>query len=141
MIGQALILCDGGALSHCNALRTHWLPTLKVGLFQNDWTPQRNSVIGHVVPATFSGYGGLHFCYGWQAPTLAGHVATTQAGHNAWTHNGGAVGNWIFGYYVVDQAGALQWAQRDPDGPVDVSSMGFIYRLVLYYAVASRFTE
>lgn len=141
MDGASLVLMTAGALDQLNALRTSWLATLRVGLFQNDWTPHLNSVIGHVVPATFSGYDGLHDAYGWGAAALFGELAVTQAGANAWTHNGGAVANWVYGYYVVNAAGALCWAQRDPDGPADVSVVAVVYGVLPRYAVKSRFLE
>lgn len=141
MDGAALVLVNGGAVAHLNALRSTWLWTLKVGLFQNNWEPQVHDSIDQVVPATFSGYGGLHDLYGWRPAALFGNLAVTAAGPNFWTHDGGAVGNWIFGYYVVDLLGVLQWAQRKLGDPYPMESGGQIFRVLPKYAVGSRFSE
>lgn len=140
MTTPALVLVNNGALGHLDALRVAWLPSLRIGLFQNDWHPHQGDTMVAVVPATFSGYTGLHFLPGWSPAVLQGNLAVTQATPRLWTHNGGPVGNWIFGYYVVDATGVLRWAQRYPGDPVPMDSSSGFYRVTPEYAVTSRFT-
>lgn len=111
----------------------------RVGLYQNDWTMRHDSVIGQVVPATFSGYAGLQALTGWTAPALLNDQAVSNADPATWTRGAGSVNNWIFGYYVVDAAGVLRWAERDPNGPVAIVVAGNTYRVTPQFSLGSRY--
>lgn len=136
---MAMVLMNLGALDTLDALRATWLPSLRIGLFQNDWNPVVGDTLAAVVPATFSGYTGLHFLPGWSSAALSGDLAVSEASPRLWTHNGGPVGNWIFGYYVCTLAGRLEWAERDPQGGKAVDELGGFYSVVPVYTVQSRF--
>jgi len=117
------------------SLRTHFLPTLRLGLFQNDLTPDFGTVIGDVTPATFSGYAGLTVCTNWTLPSAIGLRLVSTADQIAFVHSGGAVGNWIYGYYLDDGAGVLIAAERFDPAPQLVENAG------VAVLVTPRFSE
>lgn len=136
---DGLVVVNGGMLGILNALRTTWLPSLFIGLFQNDWVPQKWHTIADVQPATFSGYSGLHFLDGWSVPYMLGDIAVSDATPREWLHDGGPDSNWIFGYYVVDSSGALQWAQRVGEFAVAMFSVETRYTVTPQFAQGSRY--
>ena len=91
---------------------------LRAGLFKNDRTPKPADVIGDYTEADFSGYDGVKNLTAWTAAvTIAGHGSSSANGVT-WTHNGGPTDNLIYGVFVIDNTGALVWAERNPFGPV-----------------------
>jgi len=134
-----VVVVDHGLLSQLDALRPAWLNGLRAGLFQNDWEPQRHHTLAQVQPASFSGYAGLLTLNIWSAAVLLGEVAYADAQVKTWTHNGGAIANWIFGYYVVDLAGSLVWAERSARAPELVGPPSPIYQVTPRYGLRSRF--
>lgn len=138
---MALVQVNGGCVDSLNALRATYLPTLKIGLYQNDWSPRRGDSIGFVIPADFSGYSGLHDLVTWNPAQLFGDLAISVCSQRVWYHDGGVGGNWIFGIYVVNSVGVLQWAERDPNGGKAMESALSVYTFTPRYAVGSRFSE
>lgn len=127
-----------GLLDGLGDLLASWVQAWRFGLFQNDLTPDLSTVLAQIVPATFSGYAGLLTAAGWTAPALEGNRAVSRPGPLSWTHDGGAVANWIYGYYVQTLAGALVLAQRVPNAPAYVGTLG---RVVSVAPVLSLRTE
>lgn len=109
------------------------------GLFQNDWTPTPDSVIGQVQPCDFSGYAGLISVGLWLAPTIVGQVAVTESTPRTWTRGVGPNSNWVSGYYVVDSSGVLLWGERDPGPPAAMIVPGDIYQVTPAFSQSSRF--
>jgi len=98
-------------------ITTDWQAGHSVGLFQNDFNPRLNSTIANVVPCNFSGYDGVRLLYFLSPAFMAGIRAARLAQEYVWTHSGGPVDNWVYGYYIVDLSGALILAERFCDGP------------------------
>lgn len=136
---QGIVVTEGGALDVLNALRTSYLPSLLIGLFANDWHPQRVSTISEVTPAWFSGNTVLHNLPGWNAAVLDGDLAVTSATQRQWIHDGGPVSSWVFGYYVVNLAGKLVWAERTEEFGTIMWFAGQTIRVTPRYALRSRY--
>jgi hypothetical protein len=108
-------------LNNLTSLMTGWF---SVGLFQNKWTPRLADNLGAVVPADFPGYNGLRLLYGWTAGAMFGVRARSHADDIKWVHDGRPGTNDIYGYYVVNKAGALAFAERWCDGPFTIDRKG-----------------
>lgn len=96
-------------------------------LYQNDVTPDKDTVIGDLTEATFSGYAPVTIT-GWNFGSvgLDAEDRAVTVGDNVpiFTHSGGATDNMIYGYYVVDNVGALMWVQRIDEAPVPIDAAG-----------------
>lgn len=134
-----LVLVEGGMLEELDLLTTAWVGKRFAGLMQNFGEPDRNWTIATIQPATFSGYAGLQLISGWTPATLLGERAITSAAGLSWTHNGGPVSNWIFGYYVVNLAGDLLWAERRPGAGQAMVLNGNIFQVLPQFSLGSRF--
>lgn len=97
---------------------------VKVLLFQNDVTPNRNTVLADLDVATFSGYATL------TAQTF--NPALTDDDGNTrvigpvcqFTATAATITNTIYGYYVTDTAGTLLLGAERFDEPVEVTGAG-----------------
>lgn len=136
---QGLVQTELGALDTLDALRPSYLPSLRIGLFANDWWPVRASTITEIEPAWFSGNSVLHALPNWGAPFLIGDLAASEAMPRTWIHDGGPVSSWVFGYYVVNQAGALVWAERTELDGLVMYYAGQVYRVTPQYSLRSRY--
>jgi hypothetical protein len=136
---DGLVLCTGGMLRALDALRASWLPSLLIGLYANDWTPEKTSTISEVVPAWFSGNTVLHNLPGWGTPYLDGDIGVTDATERQWSHDGGPISSWVFGYYVVDTGGALVWAERTLEFGMVMYRAGQEYRVTPRFAQGTRY--
>lgn len=130
---------DDGLLSSLAALRVTWLPSLSFGLYQNDLTPEAATTIAEIDPCTFSGYVGLQLAAGWSLPVIDGARAVSLANLLTWTHNGGVLSNWVFGFYVVDGIGDLVLAQRFEDAPKLMEYNGVALFVHPTFSVRSEF--
>lgn len=87
----------------------------QLSLYQNDVTPDKNTVLTDLVEADFDGYAPIDLARGtWTSPVTVGGKAKTFYGASAqqWEVTG-PTGNTIYGYYVHDVPnGVLLWAQR-----------------------------
>ena len=122
--GCNIVVSDSGLVTQLDFLRAKWETKYRVGLFQNDGHPSLTWTLFNVVPCDFSGYSGLLQSFGWTASVVNNTRAVTEANPLTWTHNGGPIGNFVYGYYVVDDVGAYQWAERFCPAPVVVSRNG-----------------
>jgi hypothetical protein len=111
------IISDGGMLALINALRdpahANYLNSLTLRLYQNDFTPVHGTTTPTFIEATYSGYVAQP-ANNWGAPatnTAPPDADTTDALHT-FAHNGGAVGNTIYGVYLTDSGGNWIFAQR-----------------------------
>lgn len=128
-----------GLLDALSRLRSTLLAELQFGLFQNDFHPVQNSNIGHIVPATFSGYSGLTLATGWTAGAIDGNRAITTATAINWSHSGGLLGNWIYGFYAVNTAGVLVLAKRLEQTPALVEVLGVTVSVTPTFSARSEF--
>lgn len=110
----------------------------KIGLFKNNWTPANGDTISAVTPADFGGYSGLVTLTNWTAATWVSPRAESTADDVTWTADGSSA-NTIYGYYVVDGAGNLAWAERRTDGGVTIGSAGQTYTVTPKYTRRSEF--
>lgn len=123
-----------------NVLRASWMRALRIGLYQNDFTPFRGMLLSQLEVCTFSGYIGLRTLTSWFAPIITGTRAITEAPPVDWTHSGGPVSNWVYGYYVLDVDGTLRWAARAFPDPLDLSSYNIAARVVPRFSLRSEFS-
>jgi hypothetical protein len=138
---MAVIVSYQEGLNSTAILTAAWWLHRRIGLYQNDWTPQNYQTISAIVAATFSGYPGLQPISGWSAPVQVGPQAVVTAPQFAWTHNGGAVSNIIYGIYVVDDVGHLCWAERFDDGPFPLYGAGQFISYTPVVALQSIFAS
>jgi hypothetical protein len=110
----------------------------KIGLFKNDYTPADTDTIAAVTAADFGGYSGLQNLTGWGASTWSSPDAVIAHAAKTWTADGTS-SNTIYGYYVVDGAGNLAWAERRTDGGVSVGAAGQTYSVTPQFTRRSRF--
>lgn len=134
-----LTLVNDGLLFNLNLLRAAWAGKVKIGLYQNDWTPSRTSTIGEVVPADFTGYVGSAIVWSWSPATLFGDTAQIAGPAILFEATGGETQNWIYGYFAQSLAGVLLWAERDPDGPRAVFGPGNFVSVTPRYSERSTF--
>jgi len=109
------------------------------GLFKNNVTPTEDTVIGDLTKADFSGYAGeIPFTH-WNAAAFSTPRSEADASDVVWTHNGGGTSNDIYGYYVVDETGALAWAERNAAAPITISANGQTYTVKPKFTRRSEF--
>lgn len=97
---MSLIVPDVGEVVLLEMLRSGVpLTACSCYLFQNNMTPDQNTVLADLTQATFSGYAASVCNFG--AATIVSHkgkiVGTAPL---TFTHNGGGTANTIYGYYV-----------------------------------------
>lgn len=130
---------EDGLLNVLARLRPTLFTELRYGLFQNDFEPVQNSTIANIVPATFSGYSGLVLSSGWTVGMISGNRAIASANVISWSHNGGLLGNWIYGFYAVDTVGDLVLAKRLEQAPSLVEVLGVTVSVTPTFSVRSEF--
>lgn len=119
-----LVIADNGLVQLLDKVRLFQSGWWAAGLFQNDHKPKRNDLIGAYVPASFSGYSGPQLIYFNTAPVMVGETARTSGPPLLWTHDGGPLSNFVYGFYVVDRAGAFTYGERFCAGPVEMARKG-----------------
>ncbi len=101
-------------------------------------TPSRSDTISTYtslgVEADFSGYGAVGI--GWQADVLVSNQVRIPANQIVWTKNG-AIGNTIYGYFIVDNVGRLVGAKKY-DTPVAMTANGQQHTQQLVYTIESE---
>jgi len=104
--------------------------TAKVHLYSNDYTPDKDTVIGDLTETTFSGYAAASLT--WGTAFLDGQkVACSSAGQKAFTKSGATSDN-VYGAYITDVAGTgLLRAARLPDAPAFMDVDGSVLLITL----------
>jgi hypothetical protein len=98
-----------------------------VHLFANDHTPGVNDTVADYTEVTAAGYAPVNLgpvgAIGWNSP------AAYASWDNAVFVNSNPSSSpfTCYGYYVLDSAGQLAWAERDPVAPVAVAGGGGSY--------------
>lgn len=118
---------DEGLVSLLQAMVDQWGDDLVVGLFESDYEPTANDTIAtyNAIEADFPGYARQPL-ENWMNATLidSGH-ARTEADIVTFTRTSDAGGpKTVYGYFVVDQAGNVLWAENGPFAPVVVTDAG-----------------
>jgi len=93
----------------------------QVGLFQNDITPLRTSVVGDFTQATYTGYALANVT--WSAPSVSDGGDVELIGTVPEFRPDDAVTpNTVFGFLLVDGAGAYIMGARFDDPPLPMGS-------------------
>lgn len=112
------VLCENGWLEMLNAFRE---VAVRIRLFVNDHEPDYLDSVGAYVQASWSGYPGFKSLV-WGNPFInesaEGQVNAAQL---LWQHDGGGIGELVYGIYVTDAADVLLWAERF-DAPVSMTT-------------------
>jgi len=133
-----LEVVTAGLLAFAENLTTLMWGWYQLGLYQNDHKPVLGDTIAAYAPCDFSGYDGLRLIYGWTTPAISGVYAVSTALAISWMHNGGSVINDVWGYYVVDRGGILQFAERFCDGPFVIDRYGRRFTLSPTFRVSNE---
>ncbi len=116
----------------------------RLRLYQNNYTPVAASVLGDFTAATFSGYAQATLAAGippWSTPADDGAGrALSFSTLITFANSTGAVGNNIYGYYIVDAGGTkLFWAERFAGAPIDMTTAGKTLNVVPVLTFKSEF--
>lgn len=125
-----LVLNSRGLRNTLLAGRSVFEALYNVGLYQNDFTPRVSMLTTDIAACNFSGYAGLAPTFSWSVPAYSGGYASMTAHEIVWGHNGGPVGNFVYGYYVLDNTGELVWAERFCPAPMRVYRLGERVRMI-----------
>lgn len=120
-------LIDGAVAGLCNGIPTY------LGLYRNDVTPDRATVLADLTEADWASYGRLAMG-GWTPATVVAHLGLIVQNPQVFVYDGTGGTMDIYGYFVVDNSGHLLWVQRDPSAPTTLSLSS------PFYAVAPRFS-
>jgi len=124
-----LVLSSFGLRNTLAILTEKWEATYLAGLFQNDYHPHLTTTIGNIVECNFSGYSGRKETFSWSAPVMNGIYARSVAHELVWTHDGGLVANFVYGYFVTTPAGDYVWGERFCPDPLRISRRGNAARI------------
>lgn len=130
-----------GLKDFLNKLTGYMTGWFKVGLYQNDHEPALDDDVGMYSPCTFSGYDGPQLVYGWTLAAMYGVRAKSFATELVWQHDGGPIGNDVWGYYVTDPSGTLKFAERFCDGPFAVERLGRKIKIAPTFATKNEREE
>jgi len=126
-----LFLASSGSEALLNVLMAEYNSVnVVVHLFKNDYSPSWNSVLADFVESDFDGYAPQNVAqFFFQG--FAGQIGYMLAlDSNTFLVGSGTTPPQVaYGYWIQDAAGDLLWAERDPDGPVDMSSFGNQYQI------------
>jgi len=113
------------ALKQLADLKANILDGGEMILFQNDYTPTPDTIIGDLTVATFTGYADVTLTT-YSDPYLTADqraaVLAPLAQFNAASPF--TVGNAIYGFAIKDVDGALVLAGRFPDAPIAMAGLG-----------------
>lgn len=85
----------------------------KVGLYKNDFTPGRSTVLGDVTPATYTGYAKSAAIVFNAAFTNSDGAAEVLGDLKQFLCSADGTAEIIYGYYIENSAGTgLLWAER-----------------------------
>jgi hypothetical protein len=124
-----IVFVERGLTAALNALTPAVAGVWRVGLYKNDRTPRLADTAADYISCNFSGYSGEQLLYYFSPATMRGPRAYSQALPVKWTHNGGTVGNEVYGLYVKDLSGAIVVAERFCGGPFNLDRLGRFIRL------------
>ena len=109
-------------------------------LYQNNITPADGDTLATYTEATFSGYAEITLDAWSAAFTDAGNKARVEEEAREFLHNGGAVNNSIYGYYITNVGSTqLLWAERNPAAPVVINAGNPSYTVLPRFTLNSEF--
>ncbi|MFN4259769.1 MAG: hypothetical protein ACK4RK_10760 [Gemmataceae bacterium] len=130
---------DDSELILLDVLRGNW-GDLTLRLYQNDHTPSDDDTVADYAEADFSGYDAIPLLEAnWSVATTEAGKAMTSYEEQTFEHDGGAVSNSIYGYYVVNAADELLWAERAAGAPLNMAAGGSQIKITPKFTLASEF--
>lgn len=136
-----LRLNDDGLITQLDLMSGQWEGHYQAGLFQNDYHPRFDTLLSDLQIADFGGYAGLKPTFHWTAGVIEGVRAVTTAQVISWVGDGTGNQNWIYGYYVVNALGQLQWAERLCSNPIRVRAPGDTVRVTPRFTLRNEFAD
>lgn len=98
---------------------------IKIGLYTARAGSGKNTVLGDLTVATFSGYTAGGYATSWAAGSTDANNKWTRVGATVTpTHNGGGTANTVLGYYIYDATTNVLWYYEDFSAPIAMSSNG-----------------
>lgn len=126
-----LFLSQGGLEQLLDVLAAQFnSANVLVRTFKNDYSPSFATVLSDFTESDFEGYAAVGVSL-WSFTGFAGHIGyiASADGCDYLVTGGAGPPQLLFGYYVCDAGGNLLWGERDPDGPVSMTSTGNSYRV------------
>jgi hypothetical protein len=135
---MSLKIVDVGLPKMLDKLLTAYGNTLQLCLFTNNYTPAAGDTLANYTEATFPGYA-RQAVSNWIPSTVAASVATSNADQKQFQRNATGTGQAVYGYFVLDGAGALLFAERDPAAPITLTNQGDTYLITPKFTYQSLF--
>jgi len=134
-----LILSDSGIAKRLTAIIAAYGSTCELALYKADIVPAVTDVAALYTAneCSFTGYSRITLT-AWGTVSVVHHVASSQELPRVFTRTGGAVES-AYGYFVLDNAGVLQFAERFPSGPIVMSGTGQTLSVTLNVSDESKF--
>jgi hypothetical protein len=127
-----IVVPTASRIDQLDAIKAAQLDGGSVRLFQNDLTPNKNTLLAAFVPASFPGYvAKVVVAFGAVFLDPNG-IATALSPLLTWTPTGDDPSNQIYGLYFTDVGGALVFSYRF-ETPKSVASVNDVINLVVKY--------
>lgn len=123
-------MLSNGILNRINDAITSILGTLTVGLFKNDATITRATVLSDLTECDFDGYTRL-VLGGAGGSAQSGGISTAAYSFPPTFTKSGTVENDVYGYFILDGALNFVGAEKDPDAPIPMHTDGSTYTVSL----------
>lgn len=121
---MALKIPFASTLEILDAIVAAKLDGAKLRQYVNNHTPANGDVTANYTQAAYPGYAEITLT-GWPAAALDGsNRASVALALRTWTAGAVVTPEDVFGIYVVSAAGNLLYAEKDPSGPITVSTAG-----------------
>lgn len=124
-----------GLSQKLSTLVSNLLGSCILKLYQNDYIPQAGDAAAMYTECTFSGYAAQSLA-DLGAVSVVNNVAQVSSGVHTWNHNGGAVANSVYGWFLTTPAGLLIAASRNGSGPIVLSGAGQSYSVQVTFTDA-----
>lgn len=136
---MALVVFNDGVKRNLGALLAH--SGLILNLYQNDYFPLADSVLGNFIECNFSGYNFQIIAPAdWGPVIFEGGAAQSIAIPFTFALFGGVVGNLIYGYWVEDAiTGEMVCGERISNAPYSMIPGAPPFVLRPHYAVMTMF--
>jgi len=121
---MALKVPDVGELELLDSLTAGVLNNAVLKAYQNDLTPDNNTVLGDLTECDFDGYAGITLNAWLMAATNVDGKAEVAEQTRTWTKAAGVNDNDLYGIFVVSATGELLYVERNPAGPVTIDTPG-----------------
>lgn len=96
-------------------------------LFVNDYVPTQATVIGDLTEASFGGYARITTDSWGTAFINAATIAESDEVLRTFTVTGAPLTQTVYGYFLLDAAGVLIAAERNPAGGTPMTPAGTVY--------------